>query len=81
MKHFFSSALTAGALLLVLHPVSAQACAACFSGADPKTGAALNSAIFIMLGCVGGMLGLITAVGISFVRRSRRVADRPEFPH
>lgn len=78
-----SSLLLAGAaLVLAFHPTAVQACAMCFGGnADPRTGEALNGAIFLMLGCIGGMLGLITAVGISFVRRSRKVAEQPEFPH
>jgi hypothetical protein len=77
------SSLLLGAvgLLLALHPSAAQACAMCYGAVDPHTGEALNGAIFLMLGCVGGMLGLIVAVGISFVRRSRKVAEQPEFPH
>ena len=40
----------------------------------------IPTAIFIVV-VIGVMLGLIVAVGISFVRRSRKIAEQPEFPH
>ena len=70
MKRFsllFSSLLASGLLTAV--PTTARACAVCM-GADETVGEAMNAAIFVMLGCIGGMLGLIVSVAIYFGRRT-----------
>ena len=53
------------------------ACAVCSGASDAKVGPAMNAAIFLLLGCIGTVLALISAVGISLVRRASRA---PEFP-
>lgn len=69
MSRLLRSLLLLCALLLALPTPAARACAVCM-GADENTGEALNGAIYIMLGCIFTMLALISAVGISLVRRA-----------
>ena len=52
-------------------PTAAHACSACMGDPDSTHAAALNAAIFLMLGCIGGVLGLLTAFGIYLYRRAR----------
>ena len=52
-------------------PTTAQACTACMGDPNSSHAAALNAAIFLMLGCIGGVLGLLTAFGIYLYRRAR----------
>jgi hypothetical protein len=60
---------------IALHlPVTAHACAACVGYADSTGGGAggpMNAAIFLMLGCIGGVLSLLCAFGIYLYRRSQ----------
>lgn len=62
-------------------PRTGQACAACFGSGD-STGVAggggpggpggpMNAAIFLMLGCIGGVLSLLCAFAIYLYRRSQ----------
>lgn len=46
-------------------------CAVCSGASDAKVGPALNGVIFLMFGCVGSVLTLITFAGWSIVRRAR----------
>src|SRR5687768_5475399 len=62
---------------LLLAPSGARACAVCM-GADEGTGAAINGAIFLMLGCIFSMLALISAVAISIWRRSHLAPVPPD---
>ena len=56
------------ATLLVSAPESARACAVCMGG-DENVGAALNGAIFLMLGMLAAVFAGIGAVGFSIWRR------------
>jgi hypothetical protein len=64
-------------LASVAHPTTTRACAMCMGGADSHNGAALNGAIFLMLGLLVAMFSAIIAVAVSFVRRARN----PLAPH
>jgi len=66
-RSFVPAGALAG-LLLALAPSAAHACAVCMGG-DETTGGALNGAIFVMLGCIGSMLALITCVAVTIARR------------
>ncbi len=57
--------------------VSAEACSVCMGGAGSSLGEAANGAIFVMLGVLGGVLGLIVMAGYSVVKR----AQLPLPPH
>jgi hypothetical protein len=64
----FSSALLIAFVLAA--PGAAQACTACMG--DPNTNIAkgANAAIFLMLGVLAGVFGLLIAFGIYLYRRS-----------
>jgi hypothetical protein len=51
-------------------PVTVQACAVCMGG-DSVDGGPMNAAIFLMLGCIGGVLSLLCAFGVYLYRRAR----------
>jgi hypothetical protein len=57
-------------VLLSHFPVAAEACTVCMGGDDSKIGPAMNAAIFLLLGCIGGVLGLLVAFGITLMRRA-----------
>lgn len=61
----------------MLAPPAAQACSACMGDPDSNDASALNAAIFLMLACIGGVLGLLSAFGIYLYRR----AQTPIPPH
>lgn len=61
----------------MLTPLAAQACSACMGDPNSNDASALNAAIFLMLGCIGGVLGLLSAFGIYLYRR----AQTPIPPH
>lgn len=76
---------TAGAGLLISSLVLAgapiaNACTVCM-GAEPKTGEAINGAIFFMLGCIGFVLASIVGVAWTIWRRSRSVPPHVAFAH
>jgi hypothetical protein len=64
--------ISAGALGLALTqlPSTASACAACMGNPNSKTAGAINDAIFLLLGCVLGVLGLLAAFAIYLKRRA-----------
>lgn len=66
-----------GAVLAVQTPVTVHACAVCMGGPDSADGGPMNAAIFLMLGCIGGVLSLLCAFGIYLYRR----AHAPIPPH
>ena len=39
-------------------------------GADDKTGGAINGAIFLLLGCIGGVLASLAGFGIYLMKRT-----------
>ena len=55
----------------------ANACTACMGASSGALGDAANGAIFVMLGVLGCVLGLICLAGYSLVRR----ANLPVDPH
>jgi len=57
-------------LLVIFAPVSARACTVCM-GSNGTIGEAANGAIFVMLGVLGSVLGLIVMAGYSVVKRGR----------
>ena len=50
-------------------PATASACAACMGDPNSKSAGAINAAVFLLLGFIGTVLGLIVAFGISISRR------------
>jgi hypothetical protein len=61
-------------------PRTAEACAACFGSGDSTgvggggpggPGGPMNAAIFLMLGCIGGVLSLLCAFAIYLYKRSQ----------
>jgi hypothetical protein len=62
---------------LAQFPSAAQACSACMGDPNSNEASAINAAIFLMLGCIGGVLGLFIAFGIYLYRR----AQLPIPPH
>lgn len=66
-SRFLALALAAA---LAEMPATASACAACMGDPNSKSAGAINAAIFVLLGCIGGVLGLLVAFGISLNKRS-----------
>ncbi len=69
--------LAVGLVLTWCSNNTAQACAACFSGAgaageNDVVGNALNGSIFLMLGLLGAMFTLIGGAALAIWRRSRQ---------
>ena len=64
---FFALALAA---VLAQLPATAAACTACMGDPNTKAAGAMNAAIFLLLGFIGGVLGLLVAFGISIIKRS-----------
>jgi hypothetical protein len=60
----------AAALAMSFGPTAARACAVCMGGDDSQIGPAMNAAIFLLLGCIGGVLGLLVAFAIYLMRRA-----------
>jgi len=74
----FSRALAVIFAAALVHlPGTAAACTACMGDANSKTGPAMNAAIFLMLGCIGLMLGCAAAFGFYLMKR----ANAPLPPH
>ena len=65
------------AVAIALLPATASACSACMGDSESDTAAAINAAMFVMLGCIFSMLGLLVAFGIYLARR----ANAPLPPH
>ncbi len=61
-------ALVLGVVLAQM-PATASACAACMGDPNSKSAGAINAAVFLLLGFIGTVLGLIVAFGISISRR------------
>jgi hypothetical protein len=51
-------------------PATASACTVCMGGDDSKVGGAINAAIFLLLGCIGGVLGLLVTFAIYLMKRA-----------
>jgi hypothetical protein len=63
------AAVTSVAVLTHL-PSTASACAACMGNPNSKTAGAINDAIFLLLGCIGLVLGLLAAFAIYLMKRA-----------
>jgi hypothetical protein len=72
-----SLVLAAAFLLVVSLSQKASACTACMGDSTGPIGEAANGAIFVMLGVLAVVLGLITLAGYSLVKR----ANLPMPPH
>lgn len=66
------------AACVALAPIVSQACTVCMGGDDTKVGPAMNGAIFLMLGCIGGVLGLLVLFAVSLIRRANNSPIPPE---
>ena len=55
-------------------PHAAEACAVCMGDPNSNTAQAANAAIFLMLGVLFGMFGLLGAFAYSLYRRSKAPA-------
>jgi hypothetical protein len=73
-SRFLALALAA---VLAQMPATASACAACMGDPNSKSAGAINDAIFLLLGCIVGVLGLLVAFAISLMKR----AAAPLPPH
>jgi flagellar biogenesis protein FliO len=70
MNQFCVNRFGVGALLFALLSQAASACTVCM-GANGTLGEAANGAIFVMLGVLVVVLGLISLVGYSLVKRGQ----------
>jgi hypothetical protein len=68
------AAVAFGTVLTQL-PSTASACAACMGNPNSKTAGAINDAIFVLLACVGLVLGSLAAFAFYLMKRSE--APRP----
>jgi len=69
------------ATIFAFLPGAARACSACVGGSDATvppwfgggagSGTPMNAAIFLMLGCIGGVLSLLGAFAFYLYRRSQ----------
>ena len=57
-------------------PQSAHACAACMGDPNSNIAGAANGAIFMMLGCIGGVLALLSVFGFTLYRRAQAPVPR-----
>jgi hypothetical protein len=51
-------------------PAAANACTVCMGGDDSKVGPAINAAIFLLMGCIGGVLALLVTFAICLMKRA-----------
>lgn len=58
------------ALVASSWPAAANACSVCMGADDSKVGGAINAAIFLLLGCIGGVLALLVTFGIYLMKRA-----------
>ena len=74
-------ALALAAVLAHL-PATAAACTACMGDPNTKAAGAINAAIFLLLGCIGGVLALLTAFGLTLMKRAAApLPPHAEFSH
>lgn len=58
-------------VLLVHLPMKASACAVCMGDPGSREAGAINAAMFLMLGFIFSVLGLLCAFGLHLYRRSQ----------
>ena len=51
-------------------PATVQACSVCMGADDSKIGPAINSAIFLLLGCIGAVLASLVGFGFYLMKRA-----------
>jgi hypothetical protein len=76
-KQLIASILAVAAAAELLHPVSAQACAACYGQSDAPIARGMNWGILSLLGMVGVVLGILSAF---FVFLARKAGEVPAVP-
>lgn len=74
---FQRAGLLSIAFALTQFPVTASACTACMGDPTSKVAGAMNSAIFLMLGCIGAMLASLGGFALYLMKR----AGAPLPPH
>jgi len=74
------AALLAPALMIVLHPSTAWACAACFGKSDSSLARGMNMGILSLLLMVGFMLSAVAGFFVFLARRSAKTAANLEAP-
>jgi len=67
---FSRFAAVASAAVLTHLPATASACSACMGNPNSKTAGAINNAIFLLLGCIGLVLGSLAAFAIYLMKRA-----------
>ncbi len=72
LKHF---GWIAGAGMMLMHPVAASACVACFGPSDDSMAKGAYMGIFTLLAVVTAVLIGIAGVGIFIVRRTARLSQ------
>jgi len=79
MKHAprFTTFLLITSAIILASPATTLACTVCMGDPNSKAAGATNAAIFLLLGFIGGVLGLIVAFGFALKRR----AASPLPPH
>lgn len=79
MKHAprFVTLLLITSAIILTSPATSLACTACMGNPNSKAAGATNAAIFLLLGFIGGVLGLLVAFGFALKRR----AASPLPPH
>jgi len=60
--------------LALCHPVSVQACAACFGKSDAPMARGMNWGILSLLGVVGMVLGILSSFFVFLAKRAGSVA-------
>ena len=74
--------VSCAALGLAHLPATAKACAVCMGEPNSKSAGAMNAAIFLLLGFIGGVLGLLVAFGIALMKRAAApLPPHAEFSH
>ncbi len=58
------------AFIVSAMPATVQACSVCMGADDSRTGPAINSAIFLLLGCIGGVLATLVGFGFYLMKRA-----------
>ena len=78
-SRFLALALAAG---LAQMPSTAAACAVCMGDPNSKSAGAINAAVFLLLGFIGGVLALLVAFGITLMKRAAApLPPHAEFSH
>jgi nitrate reductase gamma subunit len=70
MKNRFHMSPVPIGLAFTLMAVSSHACSVCMGDPESKFAEASNAAIFLMLGVIGGVLGLLSVFALYLHRRS-----------